>query len=73
MFSASSALELSRSKNAEIAKHVIHTEEPLNVADLEVDGRFGKGPVSIQLGYFKIFACIEIVHDFSSPVLQLLL
>ena len=41
-----SALELERSKNAEIAKHVILTEEALNIADLELDGRFGKGPVS---------------------------
>ena len=35
-----------KSKNAEIAKHVILTEEPLNIVDVELDGRFGKGPVS---------------------------
>ena len=37
---------LSSSKNADIARYVILHETPLCIADLELDGRFGKGPVS---------------------------
>ena len=42
-----SATQLAESKNAEVARYVALHETHLCIADIELDGRFGKGPVSV--------------------------
>ncbi|KAL5016395.1 hypothetical protein ScPMuIL_005984, partial [Solemya velum] len=58
-----SAIELSKSKNAQIARHVVMTGNFLNISDIELDGKFGKGPFVDEDGFVtKSMLCMPIYN-----------
>ncbi|KAL4232240.1 hypothetical protein ACF0H5_009814 [Mactra antiquata] len=59
-----SATELTQSKNAEIARYVAFHEAHLCIADLELDGRFGKGPVTDDDGFCtRSMLCMPVYNS----------
>ncbi len=54
-----SASQLADSKNAEIAKYVSFYQNTVSCADLDADGRFGKGPVSLT-NYWHEMKCCQL-------------
>ncbi|KAL3863382.1 hypothetical protein ACJMK2_005139, partial [Sinanodonta woodiana] len=57
-----SAQELERSRNTEIAKYVVVNGQPFSIPDLEMDGRFGKGPFVDADGFkTKSILCMPIL------------
>ncbi|XP_053406737.1 cGMP-specific 3',5'-cyclic phosphodiesterase-like isoform X2 [Mercenaria mercenaria] len=59
-----SANQLSQSKNAEVARYVALHEAHLCIADLELDGRFGKGPFVDEDGFTtRSMLCMPVYNS----------
>ncbi|XP_060580416.1 cGMP-specific 3',5'-cyclic phosphodiesterase-like isoform X1 [Ruditapes philippinarum] len=59
-----SATQLAQSKNAEIARYVAFHETHLCIADIEHDGRFGKGPFLDQGGFTtRSILCMPVYNS----------